>query len=104
MPDPTDTPPTNPPATPADKPADPPERDFVAEYRKRERDQREQGQWQQLSGAGVEFALAIGLFALAGYGIDRWLDTSPWGLIGGVGIGFAVGLFLLIRVAKDAFK
>lgn len=88
----------------APPPDDAPERDFVAEYRRREREQRERGQWQKMSGAGIEFALAVCLLAAAGYGADRWLGSTPWGLIIGVGIGFALGLFLLVRASKDAFK
>ena len=91
------------PVTPAPDPA-PPERDIVAEYRQREAQQREAGQWGKISGAGIEFAVAIGLGALAGWGVDRWLDLSPWGLIVGVALGFALGLMLLMRVAKDAFR
>ena len=92
-------------ADPASTPPEPPpERDFVAEYRQREREQRERGQWHRISGAGVEFAAAVGLLAFAGYGVDRWLDTAPWGLIVGVLVGFGFGMFLLIRVSKDAFR
>ena len=90
-----------------DDPATPPpddERDFVAEYRRREREQAETGQWHRLSGAGVEFAVAVGLGAAAGYGLDRLLGTRPWLLVAGVFLGFAAGLFVLIRAAGDAFK
>ena len=80
------------------------ERDFVAEYRRREREQEETSQWHKLSGAGVEFAVAIGLGAAAGYGLDKWLGTTPWLLIVGVFVGFAVGMFLLVRASGSAFK
>jgi F0F1-type ATP synthase assembly protein I len=89
---------------PSRDPSQESDRDVVADYRAREREQREMGQWQRISGAGIEFAIAIGLFALAGWGLDRWLGISPWGLIGGVAAGFAVGLTLLIRVANKMFK
>ena len=84
----------------------PPEddRDFVAEYRRREKEQAQTSQWTRLSGAGVEFAVALGLGAAGGYGLDRWLCTSPWLLIVGVFLGFAVGLFILVRASGDAFK
>ena len=84
----------------------PPEddRDFVAEYRRREKEQAQTSQWTRLSGAGVEFAVALGLGAAGGYGLDRWLGTSPWLLIVGVFLGFAVGLFILVRASGDAFK
>ena len=80
------------------------DRDFVAEYRRREKEQAEQSQWHRLSGAGVEFAVAVGLGAAAGYGLDKWLDTAPWLLVAGVFVGFAAGLFVLIKASGDAFK
>ena len=92
------------PDDPATPPPDDDGRDFVAEYRRREREQAEAGQWHKLSGAGVEFAVAVGLGAAAGYGLDKWLSTAPWLLIAGVFLGFAAGLFVLIRAAGDAFK
>ena len=80
------------------------ERDFVAEYRRREREQEQTSQWHKLSGAGVEFAVAVGLGAAAGYGLDKWLGTAPWLLVAGVFVGFAAGLFVLIKASGDAFK
>ncbi len=82
----------------------PPDRDFVSEYRQREKDQAETASWHKIGSAGVEFAGAVGLGALGGLLLDRWLDTGPWLLIVGVFLGFAVGLFLLVRVAGSAFK
>lgn len=36
----------------------------------------------------------------AGYGLDRWVGTGPWGLIvGGMG-GSAVGFYAFIRTAN----
>lgn len=104
MPDAPEPPPATPPMSePATEPK-PPERDFVAEYRRREREQKETASWHKLSGAAGEFAVAVGLGALAGWGLDKWLDTAPWLLIVGVFVGFALGLFLLVRVAGNAFK
>ncbi len=49
--------------------------------------------WHRMTGVGIEFIVAVGLMGGIGYGLDRWLDTSPWlMLVGGV-IGFAVGLY-----------
>ena len=60
--------------------------------------------WYRMAGVGIEFVVAIGLFAFIGYLVDRWLDSSPWGLIVGAGLGFAVGLRAMIRVAMKSFK
>ena len=90
------------PLPPPDEPSD--DGDFVAEYRRREQEQKELGSWHRVSGAGIEFAAAIGIGALGGWGLDRWLGTAPWLLIVGVFLGFALGLILLYRVAGSAFK
>ncbi|MEM8771885.1 MAG: AtpZ/AtpI family protein [Pseudomonadota bacterium] len=46
--------------------------------------------------------LIAGLFVgiLLGYGLDRWLGTSPWLLLAGIGIGFAAGLRNISRSMK----
>jgi ATP synthase protein I len=43
---------------------------------------------------GVFVGLAIG------FGIDRFADTTPWGIIGGVLLGFAVSVWMAWRTAK----
>jgi ATP synthase protein I len=43
---------------------------------------------------GVLVGLAIG------FGIDQVADTSPWGLIGGVLVGFALSVYLARRTAN----
>lgn len=60
--------------------------------------------WYRMAGVGIEFVVAIALFAAIGYGIDRWLDSSPWGVLIGLGVGFTVGLRAMIRAARRAFK
>ncbi|MDR3448846.1 MAG: AtpZ/AtpI family protein [Alphaproteobacteria bacterium] len=44
------------------------------------------------SGIGFEFGGAIAVCALIGAGLDHWLGTSPWCLIGGAGLGFVAGM------------
>ena len=60
--------------------------------------------WYRMAGVGIEFVVAVGLFAGIGYAVDRWRGTSPWGLIIGAFVGFAVGLRAMIRVANKSFK
>jgi F0F1-type ATP synthase assembly protein I len=48
------------------------------------------------AGAGLHFSATIGVFALAGYLLDRWLGSAPWLLIVGVFVGFGAGLYSLI--------
>ncbi len=49
---------------------------------------------------GFEFALP----ALAGDYLDRHLSTRPVGLLAGMTLGFAVGIFHLIRIGRDGSK
>lgn len=48
------------------------------------------------SGLGLQFAATIGVFALAGRWLDGRLGSSPWMLIGGVFLGFGLGLYSMI--------
>ena len=41
---------------------------------------------------------AILLFGGMGYGLDRWLGTEPWGLVGGLTLGIVVGFYELARM------
>ncbi len=41
---------------------------------------------------------AVLLLGASGYGLDRWLDTQPWLLVGGLLLGVAVGLYELAKV------
>ncbi len=58
----------------------------------------------QLAGIGFEFIAAVLLFAGVGWLIDRWLDSSPWAIVIGVGVGFAIGLWNLFRRGMKSFK
>ena len=49
-------------------------------------------------GNGIESGIVLLLFALAGYGLDRWLDTSPVFTLGLFGLG-AIGLFFRFKAA-----
>jgi F0F1-type ATP synthase assembly protein I len=44
---------------------------------------------------------AILVFGAAGYVLDRTLDTSPWLLIGGIGVGLIVGFYALATLLRD---
>jgi F0F1-type ATP synthase assembly protein I len=55
------------------------------------------GRMAGLTGVGFEFLAAIGVCALAGWGLDKWLKVGPWGLLGGIGLGLVVGMARFIR-------
>jgi len=59
--------------------------------------------------AGFAYAAGIALFAsvvtfcAAGWFIDKWFHTGPWGLIGGIVLGSAAGLFEFVRLSSKTY-
>ena len=57
-------------------------------------------------GYGLAFTLAADLVGglvggtLLGWGIDSWLDTAPWGLIGFFFVGAAAGMWSVYRTVR----
>jgi F0F1-type ATP synthase assembly protein I len=53
--------------------------------------------------ATISYSLigAIGFMGLVGYGLDMWLGTWPWCLVGGLLFGVATGFYLL---AKEVWR
>jgi len=51
--------------------------------------------------ASIAFELVgvVGVGSVIGYGVDRWMGWSPWGLLTGALIGIVGGLYTLIREA-----
>ena len=65
----------------------------------------EQSTWKalsELSSLGMAMVLATIIGLAGGYYADRWLGTSPWLLLIGLGFGIAAGFVILIRSAKAA--
>lgn len=60
------------------------------------------GDLARYSGLGLAFGATVGLFALAGHWLDGRWSTSPLLLIGGVFLGFALGLRSLIHKVPSA--
>lgn len=56
-------------------------------------------------GAGLkyasEFSAAILVGAFLGYMADKYIGTSPWGLLGGLILGLGAGVLNVIRAAKE---
>jgi ATP synthase protein I len=50
---------------------------------------------------GGEFGAAILVGSLIGFAIDHFLHTQPWGLVIGLGLGFAAGVMNVVRVAQS---
>lgn len=55
-----------------------------------------------MAGMGFQFAAAILLFVFAGQWVDSQLGTTPWGVLVGVFVGFAAGLYSMVRAARRA--
>lgn len=54
----------------------------------------------RIAGAGFEFTATVLTCLLAGFLVDKWLDSKPVGLLIGLAVGFAVGLYQLVRLTK----
>ena len=67
-------------------------------------EQAERTGWYRMAGVGVEFIVAVALFGGIGWFLDGRLDTAPWLLLAGCGLGFAVGLWLLYKAARRSFR
>jgi ATP synthase protein I len=56
----------------------------------------------ELASIGVALVLATVIGLGAGYYADRWLGTSPWLTLVGLGLGIAAGFVALFRSVKSA--
>lgn len=57
-----------------------------------------------VTGVGFELAGTVGACCIAGYFLDRWLDSAPWGLLAGAVLGIVLGMFNLIRLALKVYR
>lgn len=67
-------------------------------------DDQEKQRLYRVAGAGMEFFSTVLGGTLGGWLLDRWLDTAPWLLLSGIGVGFATGLFTLVRLSRENEK
>ena len=51
------------------------------------------------AGAAFEMAGAVGGGCLLGWLVDTWLNTTPWGVVGGAFLGCCIGFWALVRIA-----
>lgn len=57
-----------------------------------------------LLGAGFELLVAVGAMGALGWYLDQRFNLLPWLTIAGAAIGFAVGLTMVVRSGRQAFK
>jgi F0F1-type ATP synthase assembly protein I len=60
--------------------------------------------WGKLASSGFEIAAGVGLGTVVGLWCDRKFGSSPWGLIIGLVLGCAGGMYLLIKETIRANK
>lgn len=53
-------------------------------------------------GIGSTFLAAIVTCLLAGWGLDRWLDTMPWFTLAGAFLGIAAGFYMFFKIIQGA--
>ncbi len=53
---------------------------------------------------GLELGLTMIIWAVIGYLLDRWLETTPWLTLAGVMVGMASVFVQLIRASKRSLK
>jgi len=56
----------------------------------------------ELASIGMTMVLATVIGLVAGYYADKWLGTSPWLTLIGLGVGIAAGFVGLFRAVRDA--
>jgi len=57
-----------------------------------------------LATVGITFVVATAGATIGGYYLDRWLGTTPWFTLIGIGVGVAAGFRDLFRSIKAAEK
>ncbi len=55
-----------------------------------------------LASVGMTFVVATAGATIGGYFMDRWLGTTPWFTLIGIGVGVAAGFRGLFRSVKKA--
>ncbi len=57
--------------------------------------------------SGLAYAAALTLFAAvvimlaAGWLVDNYFESSPWGIVGGVVLGSILGLYQFVRITSQ---
>jgi ATP synthase protein I len=55
-----------------------------------------------LASVGITFVVATAGATIGGYFVDRWLGTTPWFTLIGIGVGVVAGFRDLFRSIKQA--
>lgn len=63
--------------------------------------------WGQMAaawGVALDFVFTIIAGAALGWLIDRWLKSSPWGVLGGLALGFAAALVRIVKRTQTSTR
>jgi ATP synthase protein I len=63
------------------------------------KEQDEKAQTSRAYAAGISLFATVAVCLGLGWGLDRWLGTSPWLLVGGIVLGSGLGLWEFIRLS-----
>jgi len=53
--------------------------------------------------AGLALFASVATFCAVGWFVDKWLRTDPWGLIIGIVLGSAAGLYEFVRISSKTY-
>lgn len=53
--------------------------------------------------AGIALFASVATFCGAGWLVDKWLNIAPWGLIIGIVLGSAAGLYEFVRISSKTY-
>ena len=53
--------------------------------------------------AGISLFGVVVAFCAFGWMVDKWFGIAPWGLIGGIVLGSALGLFEFVRLSSKTY-
>ena len=53
--------------------------------------------------AGIALFGSVAAFCGAGWLVDKWLGIAPWGLVIGIVLGSAAGLYEFIRISAKTY-
>ncbi len=53
--------------------------------------------------AGFTLFVTVAAFTGLGWFLDNWLGWQPWGLIGGIVVGSAAGLYQFVRLSSKTY-
>lgn len=74
------------------------------DLRRRDSEAEVTRQWHRMAGLGFEFVAAIAVFGGIGWVVGWLTGSMPWALVAGMGLGFVVGLWQLIRVGMRSLR